>query len=142
MAVVSSCHQGLGTACVLSGCGEPVTPRPKPWFHAECLLSVVQRRQTTRSFKTWGGDNSILATCRNSGTSGKVRLATKEPRERLYLAFPPPHKEDHGPIDGDEELWLIFTVQSVCILGKFNSRNVLVFCDGDSLQLIESQFWF
>lgn len=87
--MVSSCHQGLGTACVLSGCGEPVTPRLKPWFHAECLLSVVQRRQTTRSFKTWGSDNSILATCRNSGTSGKAHLAIKEPRERLCLAFPP-----------------------------------------------------
>lgn len=87
--MVSSCHQGLGTACVLSGCGEPLTPRLKPWFHAECLLSVVQRRQTTRSFKTWGSDNSILATCRNSGTSGKAHLAIKEPGERLCLAFPP-----------------------------------------------------
>lgn len=89
-AVVSGCHQGLGTRCVLSGCGEWAgDAKLKAWFHAESLLAMVQRRLTTSSFKNRARDRSILATSRNSGTNGNVYLAIKELREMLLLAPPP-----------------------------------------------------
>lgn len=61
--------------------------------------------------------------------TSKARLAIGT-QGNATIGPPSPNKADHGPADGNEELWMPFTQQPMSMSSKINSRNVLMFCDG------------
>lgn len=130
--MVSGCHRGLGTRCVLSGCG--VTPSLCPGLMQKSLLIHGAQKANHKRFKKRARDCSVLATCGNSGTNSNVHLAIKEPREMLLLSPTSrytPTKQTMAPRVGLKSHGSFSSCNlSVSVSSRFYSKNVLMSCDG------------
>lgn len=92
---------------MLSECGESVTPHLKPWFHVECLLSMVQRRKKPRAVSKIGEVTAASLPHAETQEQVAMQFGNQGTRGNDVIGFPSSNKEGHGPVDGHEELWTI-----------------------------------